>query len=69
MIFLFNDELNTFYLRLLKDNSDSERGNPLSPLHGLEAMNLVYAPSHKQDSTYLSLGALAGKRNTSMGPP
>ena len=37
---LFNDELNTFYLRLyvvrhmVKDHSDSERGNPLSP-HGL----------------------------------
>ena len=37
---LFNDALNTFYLRLygvrhmVKDHSDSERGNPLSP-HGL----------------------------------
>ena len=38
---LFNDELNTFYLRLygvghmVKDHSDSERGNPLPPLNGL----------------------------------
>ena len=37
---LFNDTLNTFYLRLygvrhmVKDHSDSERGNPLMP-HGL----------------------------------
>ena len=37
---LFNDGLNTFYLRLygvihmVKDHSDSEIGNPLSP-HGL----------------------------------
>ena len=37
---LFNDALNTFYLRLYgirhmaKDHSDSERGNPLPP-HGL----------------------------------
>ena len=37
---LFNDALNTFYLRLygvghmVKDHSNSERGNPL-PLHGL----------------------------------
>ena len=37
---LFNDALNTFYLRLygikhmVKDYSDSERGNPLLP-HGL----------------------------------
>ena len=34
-MFLFNDALNTFYLRLygvghmVKDHSDSERGNPL----------------------------------------
>ena len=39
-IVLFNDALNTFYLRLygvghmVKDHSDSERGNPLPP-HGL----------------------------------
>ena len=38
---LFNDALNTFYLRLygdkhmLKDHSDSERGNPLPTLDGL----------------------------------
>ena len=37
---LFNDALNTFYLRLygvghmVKDHSDSQRGNPLPP-HGL----------------------------------
>ena len=33
---LFNDTLNTFYLWLygVKDNSDSEKGNPLLP-HGL----------------------------------
>ena len=37
---LFNDILNTFYLRLhgvihmVKNHSDSERGNPLPP-HGL----------------------------------
>ena len=37
---LFNDTLNTFYLRLygvrhiVKDHSDSERGNPLLP-HGV----------------------------------
>ena len=35
--FLFNDALNTFYLRLygirhmVKDHSDSEKGNPLLP--------------------------------------
>ena len=34
----------------------------------------LYAPSHRQDNTYHGLcytsrGALAGKRNSSMGPP
>ena len=39
-MFLFNDALNTFYLRLygvrhmVKDHSDSDRGNQLPP-HGL----------------------------------
>ena len=40
----------------------------------LAARVLLYAPSHRQDSTYHSLcytsrGALAGARNSSMGPP
>ena len=74
---LFNDALNTFYLRLygighmVKDHTDSERGNTLPP-HGysfrLTARVLLYAPSHRQGSTYHSLyytscGALAGRRN------
>ena len=78
---LFNDALNTFYLRLygvghmVKNHSDSEIGNLLPP-HGLlirlAEWVLLYAPSHRQDSTYHSLcytsrEALAGTRNTSMG--
>ena len=40
----------------------------------LKAWVLLYTPSHRQDSTYHSLcytshGALAGTRNSSMGPP
>ena len=40
----------------------------------LTARVLLYAPSHRQDSTchglcYTSRGALAGTRNSSMGPP
>ena len=80
---LFNDALNTFYLRLydvrhmVKDHSDSEKGNPLPPhrlLYRLTARVLLYAPSHRQDNTYHGLcytsrGALAGTRNSSMGPP
>ena len=52
---LFNDALNTFYLRLycvalmVKYHSYSERGNLLPPIHGysfrLVARALLYAPS------------------------
>ena len=34
---------------MVKDHSDSERGNPP---HGLATRVLLYAPSHRQDSTY-----------------
>ena len=42
---LFNDALNTFYLRLygvihmVKDHSDSEKGNPLPPHRLLSSIN------------------------------
>ena len=41
---------------------------------GLAARVILYAPSHRQDSTYHGLcytsrGALAEMRNSSMGPP
>ena len=61
---------------MVKDHSDSERGNPLPP-HRLLFPILLYAPSrvntyHRQASTttaYTSRGALVGTRNSSMGPP
>ena len=58
---------------MVKDHSDNERGYPLLP-HRLAARVLLYAPSHRQDNTYHNLcytshGALAGTRNSSMGPP
>ena len=61
---------------MVKDHSDSERGNPLPP-HGLLfpiKRLLLYAPSHRQDNTYhglcyTSCEALAGTRYSSMGPP
>ena len=80
---LFNDALNTFYLRLygvghmVKDHSDSERGNPLPP-HGLlfpiNSKGSFICTVPQQDSTYHGLcytsrGALAGTRNSSMCPP
>ena len=55
---------------MVKDHSDSKRGNPLPP-HGLlfpiDSRVLLYAPSHRQDITYQGLcytsrGALAGTR-------
>ena len=62
---------------MVKDHSDSEKGNPLPPhrlLFQINSKGLLYAPSHRQDSTYHGLcytsrGALAGTRNSSMGPP
>ena len=61
---------------MVKDHSDSEKGNPLPPhrlSYQLTARVLLYAPSHRQDNTYHGLcytsrGALAGTRNSSMGP-
>ena len=44
-MFLYNDTLNTFYLRLygirhmVKDHSDSEKGNPLPPHRLLFTIN------------------------------
>ena len=59
---LFNDTLNTFYLRrysirhnMTKDHSDSERGNHMGYSFRLTARVLLYAPSHRQDSTYQGL--------------
>ena len=68
---LFNDALNTFYLRLygvghmVKYHSESERGNPLTPQHSISNKGSVL--SHRQDSTYPGLcytsrGALGGTR-------
>ena len=62
---------------MVKDHSDSERGNPLPP-HGLlfpiSSKVFLYASSHRQDNTYhrlfyTSRGALAGTRNSSLGSP
>ena len=80
---LFNDSLNTFYLRLhgikhmVKDHSDSERGNLLPSTRATlfnEQQGFFYM-HHPTDRTthttafcYTSRGALAGTRNSSMGP-
>ena len=80
---LFNDALNTFYLLLygvrhmVKNHSDRERGNPLLPhrlFSTISSTVFLYASSHRQANTYHGLcytsrGAMAGTRNSPMGPP
>ena len=73
-MFLFNDALNTFYLRLHgvihvgKDHSDSGLLFPISS----KGYFIIYASSHRQDNTYHGLcytsrEALAGMRDRSNG--
>ena len=100
---LFNDALNTFYLRLYgREEVFYLTTHSTHFIYGymasdiwlrtilivrketccrhigysfrLAAMVLLYAPSHRQDNSYHGLcytsrGALAGTRNSSMGPP
>ena len=73
---LFNDALNTFYLRLygILIVRKETRCRHIGYSFRLTARVLLYAPSHRQDSTYHSLhytsrGSLAGTRNKLMGPP
>ena len=80
---LFNDALNTFYygymasdiwLKTILIVRKETRCCHIGYSFRLTARVLLYAPSHRQDSTYHSLcytsrGALAGTRNSSMGPP
>ena len=59
---------------MIKDHSDSEKGNPLLPHRLLLSINskvFLYAPSHRQDNTYHGLcytsrGALAGREIVNM---
>ena len=80
---LFNDALNTFYLwlygvrhmlRTIPIVRKETRCRHIGYSFRLTARVLLYAPSYRQDSTYhgicyTSRGALAGTRNSSMGPP
>ena len=77
--FVFNDAMNTFYLRIygvghmIKDHSDSERGN-IGYSFRIAASIVLYAPSHIRDSTYHGLsytsrGALAETKYNAMDPP
>ena len=62
---------------MVKDHSNSARGNPLLP-HGLLFRSatrvLLYALTHRQSNTYhgvsyTSHGALTATRNSSIDPP
>ena len=71
---LFNDELNTFSLRLygvrhmVKDHSDSEKGNPLPPHMLLFPINSKgYFICTYLGLCYTSREALARTRHSSMG--
>ena len=77
---LFNDALNTFYLRLYGVRLSilivrkETRCRHMGYSFRLTARVLLYAPSHRQDSTYhgicdTSRRVLAGTRNSSMGSP
>ena len=80
---LFNDALNAFYLRYMASDiwlrtilivRKETRCRHIGYSFRLAAKVILYAPSHRQDSTYHGLchtsrGALAGTRNSSMGPP
>ena len=81
---LFNDALNTFFiygymasdiwLRTILIVRKETRGRQIGYSFRLTARVLLYAPSHRQDSTYHGLcytsrGVLAGTRNSSMGSP
>ena len=81
---IFNDALNTFYLRLYRRQDiwlrtilivrKETRCHYMGCYFRLTARVLLYAQSHRQDNTYHGLcytsrGALAGIRNSSMGPP
>ena len=79
---LFNDTLNTFiygymasdiWLRTILIVRKETRCRHIGYSFRLTARVLLYAPSHRQNSTYHGLcytsrGALAGTRNSSMGP-
>ena len=62
------------WLRTILIVREETRCRHIGYSYRLTARVLLYAPSHRQDNTYHGLcytshGALAGTRNSSMGPP
>ena len=72
--FIYGYMASDIWLRTILKVRKETRCNHIGYSFRLTARVLLYAPSHRQDSTYhvlcyASRGALAGTRNSSMGPP
>ena len=72
--FIYGYMASDIWLRTILIVREETRCRHIGYSFRLAARVLLYAPSHRQDSTYHGLwytsrGALAGTRNSSMGPP
>ena len=72
--FIYGYMASDIWLRTILIVRKETRCRHIGYSYRLTARVLLYAPSHRQDNTYhghcyTSRGALAGTRNSSMGPP
>ena len=72
--FIYGYMASDIWLRTILIVRKETRCRHIGYSYRLTARVLLYAPSHRQDNTYHSLcytsrGALAGTRNSSVGPP
>ena len=72
--FIYGYMASDIWLRTIQIAREETRCHHMCYSFWLTARVILYAPSHRQDNTYhgfcyTSRGALAGTRNSSMGPP
>ena len=72
--FIYGYMVSDIWLRTILIVREETRCHHIGYSYRLTARVLLYTPSHRQDNTYhgfcyTSCGALAGTRNSSMGPP